>query len=107
MSTKSKEHDMTIDVSEDLGLPARSPMRFCAVVVGDTDHDRAGFGPTEIAALALLIERFPKDQRAALAGATIERIAVRGHNEAAPPGSRVRTAPTPPEEVTLGWHRPV
>lgn len=68
---------MTIDLSEDLTLSTRSPERFCAVVVGDTDLDRAGFGATELAALAMLIEQFPTRERAALAGATIERMAVR------------------------------
>ena len=68
---------MTIEVSEDLNAPARSSMRFCAVVVGDKNMDRGGFGQTEIAALALLIEQFPKSQRASLAGAAIERFATR------------------------------
>jgi hypothetical protein len=46
-------------------------------VNGDTDMERGGFGRTETAALALLIEQFPKAQRGSLAGATVERMAVR------------------------------
>lgn len=68
---------MTIEISEDLGLSTRSPMRFCAVVVDDTDTERAGFGHTEAAALAYLAKQYGTTHDALVAGATIERLAVR------------------------------
>lgn len=68
---------MTITVSEDLNVSPRNDFRFCATVDADTDPERGGFGRTEMAALAMLIEQFPKSRRAALAGATVERMAVR------------------------------
>lgn len=68
---------MTITVSEDLNVSPRNDFRFCATVEDDADPERGGFGRTEIAALAMLIEQFPKAERASLAGATIERMAVR------------------------------
>jgi hypothetical protein len=67
----------TITVSEDLNARERDDFRFCAAVEGDTNMERGGFGATEIAALAMLIEQFPKAARASLHGATIERMTVR------------------------------
>lgn len=66
-----------IEVSEDLGLPIRSSLRFCAVVVGDPDPERAGFGHTEDAALALLAKLHGTMHDALVAGATVERYGVR------------------------------
>ena len=67
----------TIELSEDLGLPIRSPMRFCAVVVNDTDPERAGFGHTEEAALAALAKQYRTTRDALVSGATLDRMAVR------------------------------
>jgi hypothetical protein len=67
----------TIEISEDIGLPTRSPMRFCAVVVNDTDPERAGFGHTEAAALAYLAKQYRSTYAALIDGATIERLSVR------------------------------
>lgn len=68
---------MIVTVSEDLNVCPSDEFRFCATVEGDTNQDRGGFGSTEIAALAMLIEQFPKTERATLHGASIERMAVR------------------------------
>lgn len=68
---------MIIELSEDLGLPIRSPMRFCAVVVNDTNPERAGFGHTEDAALAYLAKQYGTTHDALVASADIERMAVR------------------------------
>lgn len=68
---------MTIELSEDLGLPTRSPMRFCAVVVNDTNPERAGFGHTEAAALAYLAKQYRTTHDELVAGAVIDRIGVR------------------------------
>jgi hypothetical protein len=68
---------VTITVSEDLNARTSDPCRFCAAVDGDTDPERGGFGATELAALAMLIEAFPRTERASLHGATIARMAIR------------------------------
>lgn len=68
---------MTITVSEDLNSSPRSDFRFCATVNDDSDMERGGFGPTETAALAMLIDQFSRAERSALHGAAIERVGAR------------------------------
>jgi hypothetical protein len=45
---------MKIFLTENLGTPAGDDLRFCASLEGEHDEDRAGFGPTEAAALTEL-----------------------------------------------------
>ena len=68
---------MTVTVSEDLNSGNRDPFRFCAVVEGDSDPDRAGFGANEAAALTELARQFGKTAPVFLMGATVERLVVR------------------------------
>ena len=68
---------MTITVSEDLNASPRDQYRFCAIVIGDTDPERGGFGATERAALVMLARMSGDCASHFLKNVTIERISVR------------------------------
>lgn len=67
---------ITITVSENLGMSRSDPCRFCATTEDAEMYDMGGFGATEAEALADLAGQVGLSDRD-LAAATIERMAMR------------------------------